>query len=101
MDHPNWEKKGGCLTTLPTSPGCRLRHELDRESPEYKALYRQRTATERINSQAVERGIERPKLRHRRAIANQCTLIYVLINLHALGRVRRRMAELAAQGDAC
>jgi len=100
VDHPNWEKKGGCLTVLPTAPGARLRHELDRESAEYKALYRQRTATERINSQAVALGIERPKLRNRRAIANQCTLIYVLINLHALGRVRRRKAELAAQGDA-
>ena len=100
VDHPNWEKRDGCITTLPTSPGCRLRHELDRESAEYKALYRQRTATERINSQAVKWGIERPKLRNGQAIANQCTLIYVLINLHALERVRRRRAERQGQGDA-
>jgi hypothetical protein len=73
---------------------------LDRESAEYKALYRQRTATERINSQAVKWGIERPKLRNGQAIANQCTLIYVLINLHALERVRRRRAERQGQGDA-
>lgn len=35
---------------------------------------------ERINSQALDLGIERPKLRNQRSIANQNTLIYVLIN---------------------
>lgn len=44
VDHPNWGKKGDCLTAVPTASGARLRHELDRENPEYKALYRQRTA---------------------------------------------------------
>ena len=73
-------------------PNARL--ESERESDQYKALYRQRTATERINSQAVALGIERPKLRNRQAIANQNTLIYVLINLHALERVRKRKREL-------
>jgi hypothetical protein len=38
----------------------------------------------------VALGIERPKLRNGKAIANQNTLIYVLINLRALHRVRRR-----------
>ena len=42
-------------------------------------------------------GIERPKLRRGSAIANQNTLIYVLINLHALQRVRARKAALARQ----
>lgn len=87
--HKNWEK-GGCASTLPTSIGARLRHQLDRESPEYKEIYKQRTATERINSQAVELGIERPRLRNGRAIANQNTLIYVVINLRALHRVREQ-----------
>jgi hypothetical protein len=94
IDHPNWLKQDGCITTLPTSIGNRLRHQLDRESDEYKNLYRQRSATERINSQAVNLGIERPKLRNQRSIANQTTLIYVLINLRALQRVR----ELKAAG---
>ena len=92
IDHPNWRKQDGCITTLPTSIGNRLRHQLDRESDEYKNLYRQRSATERINSQAVNLGIERPKLRNQRSIANQTTLIYVLINLRALDRVRRLKA---------
>jgi hypothetical protein len=87
INHKNWPK-GGCVTTLPLSPGTRARHELDRSSQAYKDVYRQRTATERINSQAVELGIERPKLRNGRAIANLNTLIYVLINLRALQRIR-------------
>lgn len=98
IDHANWEKKGGCITTLPTSIGNRLRHELDRKSDVYKQLYRQRTATERINSQAVNLGIERPKLRNQAAIANQNTLLYVLINLRALQRVRALKAAAEANG---
>ena len=38
----------------PTSVGARLRYQLDRDSQAYKDVYKQRTATERINSQAVE-----------------------------------------------
>ncbi len=93
IQHKNWAK-GGCTSTLPTSIGARLRHQLDRESAEYKAVYKQRTATERVNSQAVELGIERPRLRNGTAIANQNTLIYVVINLRALQRVRnKKMAK--------
>lgn len=88
INHSRWPK-GGCLTTLPTSIGARIRHQLDRGSDIYKAVYKQRTATERINSQAKELGIERPKLRNGRAIANLNTLIYILINLRALQRVQR------------
>jgi hypothetical protein len=79
---------GGCTAMMPTSVGARLRYQLDRESDLYKSLYRQRTADERINSQALALGIERPHLRNGRAIANQNTLIYTLINLHFLQRLR-------------
>jgi len=51
----------------------------------------------RINSQAVDLGIERPKLRRGTAIANQNSLIYVLINLRGLQRVKTHQAELAQQ----
>lgn len=90
IDHKTWPK--GCVTTLATSVGARIRHQLDRESAIYKEVYKQRTATERVNSQAVALGIERPKLRNGEAVANQNTLIYVLINLRALHRVRRKKA---------
>lgn len=90
--HPNW-KRGGCTAMMPTSIGARLRYTLDRDSEEYKTIYRQRTAVERINSQAVALGIERPHLRNGQAIANQNTLIYVLINLRFLHRLRHGLHE--------
>ena len=78
---------------MPTSIGARLRHTLDRDSDLYKQIYRQRTAVERINSQAVALGIERPHLRNGQAIANQNTLIYLLINLRFLQRLHQGQLE--------
>ncbi len=92
INHKNWLKKG-CTTTLPTSPGARTRHELDREGSAYQEVYRQRSADERINAQAVKLGIERPKLRNGQAIVNLNTLTYVLINLRALQRFGQRQAD--------
>lgn len=86
VDHPKWQQ-GGCQLVMPTAIGARRRYQLDRESERYKQLYQQRTATERIFSQAKALGIERPKLRNRQAIANQNTLIYLLINLRAMQRL--------------
>ena len=92
VHHPNW-KRGGCTAMMPTSIGARLRYTLDRDSEEYKTIYRQRTAVERINSQAVALGIERPHLRNSQAIANQNSLIYILINLRFLRRLRQGLHE--------
>jgi hypothetical protein len=92
VNHKNWPKKG-CTAIMPTSIGARLRYTLDRDSPAYKEIYKQRTAVERINSQAKALGIERPYLRNGAAIANQNTLIYILINLRLLQRIRRRQSE--------
>lgn len=86
IDHKNWSE-GGCISTLPTSIGTRIRYQLDRESEAYKAVYKQRTVVERIFSQAVALGIERPKLRNQNSITNLNTLIYTLINLRALHRI--------------
>jgi hypothetical protein len=87
IHHKQWPK-GGCTAMMPVSIGARLRYTLDRDSDAYKNIYRQRTAVERINSQAVALGIERPHLRNGQAIANQNTLIYLLINLRFLQRLR-------------
>lgn len=89
INHKNWAKKG-CTADMPTSIGARLRYTLDREGDAYLAAYRQRTATERVNSQAVALGIERPHWRNGQAIANQNTLIYTLINLRFLQRLHNR-----------
>lgn len=88
IDHKKWPD-GGCLLKMGTSAGARLRYQLDRKSDAFKQLYNQRSATERVNSQAVALGIEQPKLRNRQAITNQNTLIYVLINLRAVHRLRQ------------
>ena len=86
IDHQKWPD-GGCRLVMPTAPGARIRYQLDRDSQQYKEVYKQRTAVERIFSQAVALGIERPKLRNQLAIANQNTLTYILINLRAMRRV--------------
>lgn len=89
IDHLHWPE-GGCKLVMPTAPGARIRYQLDRESEVFQAVYQQRTTVERIFSQAVALGIERPKLRNQLAIANQNTLIYLLINLRAMGRLANR-----------
>ena len=85
--HHSQARHGGCTATMPTSIGARLRYSLDRQSQVYKDIYAQRSATERINSQAVGLGIERPHFRNGHAIANFNTLIYTLINLRLLHRL--------------
>lgn len=91
--HHQRARKGGCTVSMPTSIGARLRYSLNRQSPIYKEVYNQRSATERINSQAVSLGIERPMLRNGKAIANINTLIYILINLRFLQRIRSRLQQ--------
>lgn len=49
----------------------------------------------RINSQAVDLGIEYPHLRNGQAIANGNTLIYLLINLRFLQRLRQKLPPAA------
>lgn len=86
VNHAQWSD-GGCKLVMPTAAGARVRYQLDRDSEQYQAIYKQRTAVERIFSQAVALGIERPKLRNQRAIANQNTLTYILINLRTWQRL--------------
>ena len=94
VDHKLWPKNG-CTTTLANTPGARIRHQLDRESTTYKQVYDQRTATERIFSQAVALDIERPKLRNQAAISNQNTLTYLLLNLREMRRLQEKLESAA------
>lgn len=89
VDHAKWPD-GGCKLVMPMAAGARIRYQLDRESDRFKAVYKERTAVERIFSQAVALGIERPKLRNQRAIANQNTLTYVLVNLRTMQRITEK-----------
>lgn len=94
----HWDK-GGCTTTIAATQGARLRHTLDRQSEQYKQLYALRTMVERINSQAEALDILRPKLRSGKAIRNRNTLVYVLINLRALSRIRAAAQERRLTGE--
>jgi Transposase DDE domain len=87
-DHAQFFKGKGCKKDPNWEAGGRQRVTLDRESPLYKAIYTQRTSCERINSQAKELGIERPKVRTMRSVANLNTLIYLVINVRALDRAK-------------
>jgi hypothetical protein len=90
IQHKNFAKHG-CTAQMSTSIGARLRYSLDRHSDQYKRIYAHRTAVERINSQAVALGIERPHFRNGCAIANINTLTYLLINLRFLRRLLDRL----------
>ncbi len=65
-----------------------MRIALDRQADTYKRIYRQRTAAERINSQAKALGIERPQVRNSASVHNLNTLTYIVINARALERAR-------------
>lgn len=87
-EHEQFAKGKGCVKDVNWERGGRARVTLDRDSPLYKAVYTQRTCCERINSQAKELGIERPKVRNARSVANLNTLTYLVINVRALQRVK-------------
>jgi hypothetical protein len=93
-DHAQFAK-GGCTKAVNIEPGGQMRLSLDRQAEPYRTIYRQRTSAERINSQATALGIERPKVRRAAAVARRNTLIYLVINVRALQRVRARTASHA------
>jgi len=91
-DHAQFAKGPGCVKYINIERGGLMRVLLDRDAPAYKSLYRQRSTAERINSQAKDLGIERPKVRNRRSVQTLNTLTSIVINVRAL----QRLAEAAA-----
>jgi hypothetical protein len=87
-DHEQFAKGVGCVKYINITAGGKMRIGLDRQSEHYKSIYRQRTAAERINSQAKALGIERPQVRNQASVGNLNTLTYIVINARALGRAR-------------
>ena len=87
-DHPQFVGGKGCQKDPNCEKGGIMRVTLDRHGPLYRAIYRQRTSAERINSQAKELGIERPKVRNQHSVRNLNTLIYLIINVRALQRAQ-------------
>jgi hypothetical protein len=91
--HEQFAKGPGCVKYLNIEAGGRMRIDLDRQSAAYQAIYRQRTAAERINSQATALGIERPHVRQQHSVRTLNTLTYLVINAHALQRARALNAQ--------
>ena len=99
--HEQLAKGPGCVKYLNSEVGGRMRAELDRQAEDYKAIYRQRTAAERINSQATALGIERPRVRNQAAVATLNTLTYLIINGRALQRARALNAQEGSTPALC
>jgi hypothetical protein len=95
-DHEQFVKGKGCVKDINIEKGGLLRVTIDRDHPIYKGIYCQRTAAERINSQAKALDIERPKVRNGRSVRNLNTLIYIVINTKALMRIRSINCSLIA-----
>jgi hypothetical protein len=93
-EYDQFTKGKGCVKDVNWELGGIQRVTLDRDGPLYHVIYTQRTACERINSQAKELGIERPKVHNGRSVANLNTLIYVVINVRALQRAKSINAGL-------
>jgi hypothetical protein len=92
-DDAHFSSGKGCSNGINLEPGGMMRATLDRHSEAYKAIYRQRTSAERINSQATALGIERPKVRNPHSVRRLNTLTYIVINARALQRARSRNAS--------
>jgi hypothetical protein len=92
--HEQFLKGKGCVKDRNLEKGGLMRLMLDRQGPLFQAVYDQRTSCERINSQAKDFGIERPKARNIRSIRRLNTLIYITINAKALQRARAINASL-------
>lgn len=92
--HDQFAKGKGCVKDVNWELGGIQRVTLDRDGPLYHAIYTQRTCCERINSQAKELGIERPKVHNGQSVANLNTLIYLVINVRALQRAKSINAGL-------
>ena len=95
--HDQFLKQKGCVKDSNWEKGGRMRVLLDRSGPLYTAVYNQRTACERINSQAQALGIERPKVRNIHSVRHLNTLTYVVINVRVLAKaqsINRRLLQM-------
>jgi hypothetical protein len=87
-DDEHFRTGRGCSKAINLEPGGLMRATLDRRADAFRAIYRQRTSAERINSQATALGIERPKVRNAHSVHRLNTLTYIVINARALQRAR-------------
>ena len=84
--HHQFAKGVGCVNHINIEQDGWIRVRLDRQSDPYKRLYNQRSAAERINSQAKALGIKTPKVRNFYSVVNLNILSYLVINARAPGQ---------------
>ncbi len=87
-EHEQFAKGKGCVKDVNWELGGIQRVTLNRDAPLFHVLYNQRTGCERVNARAKELGIERPKVRNGRSVANLNTLIYVIVNVRVLEKAK-------------
>ncbi len=81
-------KGKGCVKDVNWELGGLQRVTLDRDGSLYHALYNERTGCERVNARAKELGIERPRVRNGRSVANLNTLTYLIVNVRVLQKAK-------------
>ena len=86
--HAQFDKGKGCVKDVNWELGGIQRVTLDRQGPLFHVLYHQRTGCERVNARAKELGIERPRVRNHRSVANLNTLTYVIVNVRVLEKAQ-------------
>jgi hypothetical protein len=86
--HDQFLKGKGCVKDVNWELGGIQRVTLDRDGPLFHVLYKERTGCERVNARAKELGIERPRVRNGRSVANLNTLIYVIVNVRVLEKAK-------------
>jgi len=87
-EHEQFLKGKGCVKDVNWELGGIQRVTLDRDGPLYHALYHERTGCERVNARAKELGIEHPRVRNGRSVANLNTLTYVIVNVRVLEKAK-------------
>jgi len=100
-EHEQFIKGKGCVKDVNWELGGKQRTTLDRASPLFQSLYNQRTGCERINARAKELGIERPRVRNGRSVANLNTLIYVIVNVRVLQKAKSINHRLLQMNKPC
>ena len=87
-NHPQFHKKRGCTRTINLDDPDQLRFALNRQSKEFKQIFKERTTVERLFAHANQANLEHPNVRDGHAVAQLNTLTYTLINLKAILKVR-------------
>lgn len=92
--HPRFAQ-GGCTKRINIEPGGRHRATLDRTSPAYQHLYRQRPCAERLFSRLKALGLEQPCARRLSTVTTILTLGYLALNLLTLAKATAAGGPLA------